>query len=92
MNSELNTVYRTVYRKACKFINSGKWLRFEGATGRFYNDNFIESGILKPTKFKTQYKDGYNRLLTMPVFKVDRNRVDQLRMDNPDFIEFLEDQ
>ena len=88
MNSELYTVFR----KACRFINTGKWLQFEGATGRFYNDNFIESGILKPTKFKTQYIDGYNRLLTMPIFKVDRNRVEELTMDNPDFIEFLEDQ
>lgn len=88
MNSELNTVYRN----ACRFVNTGKWLQLEGATGRFYNDNFIESGILKPTKFKTQYKDGYNRLLTMPIFKVDRNRVEELIMSDPDFVEFLEDQ
>lgn len=85
MKSELN-----IYRKACKFINTGNWLKFEGAIGRFYHNNFIDSEILKPTKFKTQYMDGYNRLLTMPIFKVDRNKIRELKINDPDFIEFLE--
>ena len=83
------TELNTLFRKACRFVNTGKWLQFEGSTGRFYNEHFVESGILKPTKFKTQYIDGYNRHLTMPIFKVDRNRVQELINNDPDFIEFL---
>ena len=71
-------------------VNSGLWLQMEGAYGRHIADNFLDTKVFIPTKFKTIIRDGYGRVRQMPIFKVNRKRIEELEdTGEQDFLFFL---
>jgi len=80
----------SVYEEALETVNSGLWLQLEGSVGRHYKYNFIDTGILKPTKKSQLFPDGYGRLVNVPIFVIDWDKIDYYHETDPDWIDSLE--
>jgi len=81
----------SIYEKALEVFNSGLFLQMEGSFGRYYVNTFIDSGIIKTIDEKgSLITDGYGREVQLKKFVIDNDRIDQLWMDEPDFMEDLE--
>jgi hypothetical protein len=81
----------SIYEKALEVFNSGLFLQMEGSFGRYYVNTFIDSGIIKTLDEKgSLITDGYGREVQLKKFVIDNDRIDQLWMDEPDFMEDLE--
>lgn len=81
----------SIYEKALEVFNSGLFLQMEGSFGRYYVNTFIDSGIIKTLDEKgSLITDGYGREVQLKKFVIDNDRIDQLWMDEPDFMEGLE--
>lgn len=80
-----------IYEKALEVFNSGLFLQMEGSFGRYYVSTFIDSGIIKTLDEKgSLITDGYGREIQLKKFVIDNDRIDELWMDEPDFMEDLE--
>ena len=81
----------SIYEKALEVFNSGLFLQMEGSFGRYYVSTFIDSGIIKTLDEKgSLITDGYGREIQLKKFVIDNDRIDQLWLDEPDFMEDLE--
>lgn len=81
----------SIYEKALEVFNSGLFLQMEGSFGRYYVNMFIDSGIIKTLDEKgSLITDGYGRKVQLKKFVIDNDRIDELWMDEPDFMEDLE--
>lgn len=81
----------SIYEKALEVFNSGLFLQMEGSFGRYYVSTFIDSGIIKTLDEKgSLITDGYGREVQLKKFVIDNDRIDQLWIDEPDFMEDLE--
>lgn len=81
----------SIYEKALEVFNSGLFLQMEGSFGRYYVNTFIDSGIIKTLDEKgSLITDGYGREVQLKKFVIDNDRIDQLWIDEPDFMEDLE--
>jgi len=71
-------------------VNNGRWLQLEGSHGRHIAHNFLDTKVFIPTKFSTIQKDGYGRVRHMPIFKVNRKRIEELNEEGEwEFLFFL---
>ena len=52
--------------------------------------NFIDTGILKPTEKSQLFPDAYGRLVNVPIFKTDWDKIDYYHETDPDWIDSLE--
>ena len=79
------------YEKHLENVNSGLFLQLEGSIGRYYVNNFLDTGIFKPSGEKgNTIKDGYNRTITLHKFIVDYERINQLYDEDWEFMEEFE--
>ena len=54
------------YENHLENVNSGLFLQLEGSVGRYYVNNFLDTGIFKPSGEEgNTIKDGYNRTITL---------------------------
>ena len=80
-----------VYKKALETYNSGLFLQLEGSFGRSFVNNYLDSGIIKTLNQPgNEVRDGYGRSVTLKKAEIDQNRIDELWLDNPEFMEDLE--
>lgn len=81
---------KNIYEQALETYESGLFLQLEGSYGRYFVDTFIESGILK---FKDEpgqtVTDGYNRSIPLRKASIDYDRIQELKENNPEFIDSL---
>lgn len=80
----------SVYEDALETVNSGLWLQLERSAIEHYNHNFIDTGIFKPTEKSQLFPDGYGRLVNVPIFKIDWDKIDYYHETDPDWIDSLE--
>lgn len=80
-----------LYKKALETYNSGLFLQLEGSFGREFVSNFIDSGIIKTIEEPgNEVVDGYGRQIQLKKAVIDQDRIDDLWMDNPEFMEYIE--
>lgn len=81
---------KNIYEQALETYEKGRFLQLEGSYGRYFVDTFIESGILK---FKDEpgqtVTDGYNRSILLRKASIDYDRIQELKENNPEFIDSL---
>tara|TARA_B100000287_G_C20612896_1_gene772803 strand:+ start:1153 stop:1419 length:267 start_codon:yes stop_codon:yes gene_type:complete len=81
---------KNIYEQALETYEKGRFLQLEGSYGRYFVDTFIESGILK---FKDEpgqtVTDGYNRSIPLRKASIDYDRIQELKENNPEFIDSL---
>ena len=81
---------QNVYEQALKHYESGLFLQLEGSSGRYFVDTFIESGILKlKDEPGDTIIDGYNRPITLKKASIDYDRIQELKENDPEFIDSL---
>ena len=83
-------VEKKIYEQALETYEKGRFLQLEGSYGRYFVNTFIESGILK---FKDEpgqtVTDGYNQSITLRKASIDYDRIQELKENNPEFIDAL---
>ena len=80
-----------VYEKALDFYNKGTFLKLEGSVGRSFVNNFLDSGIIKTLdEVGNEVVDGYGRTIQLKKAVIDNKRIDELWLDNPEFMEEIE--
>ena len=80
-----------VYEKALDIYNKGIFLQLEGSFGRSFVSNFLDSGIIKTLdKAGNEVVDGYGRTIRLKKAEIDNDRIDELWMDCPEFMEEIE--
>jgi len=80
-----------VYEKALDFYNKGTFLKLEGSVGRSFANNFLDSGIIKTLdEVGNEVVDGYGRTIQLKKAVIDNKRIDELWLDNPEFMEKIE--
>jgi hypothetical protein len=80
-----------VYKKALDFYNNGTFLQLEGSVGRSFVNNFLDSGIIKTLdEAGNEVVDGYGRTIQLKKAVIDNDRIDELWLDNPEFMEQIE--
>jgi|TARA_R100000426_G_scaffold33752_1_gene27391 hypothetical protein len=81
-----------VYEKALDIYNTGLFLKLEGSFGRCFVDNFLDSGIIKTIDEPgNKIVDGYGREIQLRKAVIDKDRIDDLWVDRPDFVEHIEE-
>jgi hypothetical protein len=79
------------YKKALETYNTGLFLKLEGSFGRYFVSNFIDSGIIKMIdKPGNKVVDGYGREIQLKKAEIDYDKIDELWMSDPDFMEDIE--
>ena len=79
------------YKKALETYNTGLFLKLEGSFGRQFVNNFIDSGIIKMIdKPGNKVIDGYGREIQLKKAEIDHDKIDELRMSDPDFMADIE--
>tara|TARA_B100000579_G_C22841056_1_gene861524 strand:- start:631 stop:888 length:258 start_codon:yes stop_codon:yes gene_type:complete len=74
-------------KKALETYNSGLFLKLEGSFGRQFVSDFIETGIIKIfNKPGNKVIDGYGREIQLRKAEIDKDRVKELWIDNPEFM------
>lgn len=80
-----------VYEKALETYNTGMFLKLEGSFGREFVSSFLDSGIIKTIDEPgNEVIDGYGRKIQLKKAEIDQARIDDLWMDNPEFMEYIE--
>jgi len=80
-----------VYEKALDIYNKGIFLKLEGSFGRSFVNNFLDSGIIKTLdEAGNEVVDGYGRTIQLKKAVIDNKRIDELWLDNPEFMEEIE--
>ena len=81
-----------VYEKALDIYNTGLFLKLEGSFGRCFVDNFLDSGIIKTIDEPgNKIVDGCGREIQLRKAVIDKDRIDDLWLDRPDFVEHIEE-
>ena len=80
-----------VYEKALDVYNKGIFLQLEGSFGRSFVQDFLDSGIIKTLdEAGNEVVDGYGRKIELKKAVIDNDRIDELWLDNPEFMEEIE--
>ena len=80
-----------VYEKALDVYNKGIFLQLEGSFGRGFVSNFLDSGIIKTLdEAGNEVVDGYGRTIRLKKAVIDNDRIDELWLDNPEFMVEIE--
>ena len=80
-----------VYEKALETYNTGMFLKLEGSFGREFVSNFLDSEIIKTIDEPgNEVIDGYGRKIQLKKAEIDQARIDDLWIDNPEFMEYIE--
>jgi hypothetical protein len=80
-----------VYEKALDIYNKGIFLKLEGSFGRSFVNNFLDSGIIKTLdEAGNEVVDGYGRTIQLKKAVIDNDRIYELWVDNPEFMEEIE--
>ena len=80
-----------VYEKALETYNTGLFLKLEGSFGREFVSNFLDSEIIKTIDEPgNEVIDGYGRKIQLKKAEIDQDRIDDLWIDNPEFMEYIE--
>ena len=88
--TEMNVA--NVYERALDNYNNGLFLKLEGSAGRYFVSTFLDSGIIKTLDEKgNDVIDGYGRNITLKKAVINQDRIDDLWMNDPDFMEELEE-
>ena len=88
--TEMNVA--NVYERALDNYNNGLFLKLEGSAGRYFVSTFLDSGIIKTLDEKgNDVIDGYGRNITLKKAVIDQDRIDDLWLNDPDFMEELEE-
>ena len=78
-------------KKALETYNSGLFLKLEGSFGRQFVSDFIDTGIIKFfNEPGNKVIDGYGREIQLRRAEIDEDRVKELWIDNPEFMEEIE--
>ena len=84
--------YTNVYERALDNYNNGLFLKLEGSAGRYFVRTSLNSGIIKTLDEKgNDVIDGYGRNITLKKAVIDQDRIDDLWLNDPDFMEELEE-
>jgi len=80
-----------VYENALNNYNTGLFLKMEGSYGRWFVSTFLDSGIIKTIDEKgSDVVDGYGRTITLKKAVIDHDRINELWLANPEFMEEVE--
>lgn len=80
-----------VYEKALETYNTGLFLKLEGSFGREFISNFLDSEIIKTIDEPgNEVIDGYGRKIQLKKAEINQDRIDDLWIDNPEFMEHIE--
>ena len=80
-----------VYEKALETYNTGLFLKLEGSFGREFISNFLDSEIIKTIDEPgNEVIDGYGRKIQLKKAEINQDRIDDLWIDNPEFMEYIE--
>tara|TARA_X000000950_G_scaffold197326_2_gene237613 strand:+ start:17948 stop:18208 length:261 start_codon:yes stop_codon:yes gene_type:complete len=80
-----------IYEKALDTYNTGLFLQLEGSFGREFIRNFLDSGIIKTIDERgNKVIDGYGRQIELKKAVINQDRIDDLWMDDPEFMEYIE--
>tara|TARA_R100001460_G_scaffold1014_5_gene4163 strand:- start:2775 stop:3038 length:264 start_codon:yes stop_codon:yes gene_type:complete len=80
-----------VYEKALETYNTGLFLKLEGSFGREFVSNFLDSEIIKTIDEPgNEVIDGYGRKIQLKKAEINQDRIDDLWIDNPEFMEYIE--
>lgn len=80
-----------VYEKALETYNTGLFLKLEGSFGREFVSNFLDSEIIKTIDEPGNVViDGYGRKIQLKKAEINQDRIDDLWIDNPEFMEYIE--
>ena len=80
-----------VYEKALETYNTGLFLKVEGSFGREFVSNFLDSEIIKTIDEPgNEVIDGYGRKIQLKKAEINQDRIDDLWIDNPEFMEYIE--
>ena len=79
-------------QKILETYNSGLFLQLEGSFGRHFVSSYLDSGIIKTLDEPgNTVVDGYGREIQLKKAEIDHDRIDELWMQNPEFIEEILD-
>ncbi len=82
-----------IYKQALKTYNSGLFLKLEGSFGRAFVNDYLDSGIIKTLDEPgNKVVDGYGREIHLKKAEIDYDRIEDLWMDDPEFMEYLEEE
>lgn len=85
------TEEKNVYENALDNYNTGLFLKLEGSSGRWFVSTFLDSGIIKTLEEKgNDVIDGYGEKITLKKAVIDHDRIDELWVTEPEFIEEIE--
>ena len=80
-----------VYEKALETYNTGLFLKLEGSFGREFVSNFLDSEIIKTIDEPgNEVIDGYGRKIQLKKAEINQDKIDDLWVDNPEFMEYIE--
>ena len=80
-----------VYEKALETYNTGLFLKLEGSFGREFVSTFLDSEIIKTIDEPgNEVIDGYGRKIQLKKAEINQDRIDDLWIDNPEFMEYIE--
>tara|TARA_R110000765_G_scaffold383670_1_gene475084 strand:- start:33 stop:302 length:270 start_codon:yes stop_codon:yes gene_type:complete len=84
--------YTNVYERALDNYKNGLFLKLEGSAGRYFVSTFLDSGIIKTLDEKgNDVIDGYGRNITLKKAVIDYDRIDELWIEDENFMEELEE-
>ena len=78
----------SVFEIALKNYNSGLFLKLEGSYGRHFVRSFLDSGIIKMLDEPGEkVTDGYGQEIQLKKAEIDTDRIDELWIDSPEFMD-----
>ena len=78
----------SVFEIALKNYNSGLFLKMEGSYGRHFVRSFLDSGIIKTLDEPGEkVTDGYGQEIQLKKAEIDTDRIDELWIDSPEFMD-----
>ena len=81
----------SVYERALDFYNKGTFLKLEGSVGRGFVSDYLDTGIIKTLdELGNTVVDGYGRTIQLKKAVIDNDRINELRLDNPEFMMHIE--
>jgi len=80
-----------IYERALDFYNKGTFLQLEGSVGRSFVSDYLDTGIIKTLdEVGNTVVDGYGRTIQLKKAVIDNDRIEELWLDNPEFMEHIE--
>ena len=81
-----------LYERALECYNNGRFLQLEGSFGREFVRCFLDTNIIKIIDEPgSEVIDGYGRKIKLKKGVIDQQKIDSLWLDEPEFMEYLED-